>query len=57
MNNSLFWKTIENISNYKYIKVLKSQKKYDKYLRTPNFKDEYSFSKMLFAVEVEENQF
>ena len=45
------WKTIENIRNHKDLKLLKSREKYDKYLMKPNFKDEYPFSKMLFAVE------
>ena len=52
MNNSVFGRTMENIRNHKDMKLVISDKKYQKYVMKPNFKDEYPFSKELFAVEM-----
>ena len=52
MNNSVFGKTIENISNHKNMKLVTSDKKYQKYVMKPNFKDGRPFSKHLFSVEM-----
>ena len=52
MNNSVFGKTIENIRNHKNMKLVTSDKKYQKYVMKPNFKDGHPFSKHLFSVEM-----
>ena len=52
MNNSVFGKTMENIRNYKDMKLVTSDEKYVKYVMKPNFKDGHPFSKHLFAVEM-----
>ena len=52
MNNSVFGKTMENITNRKDMKLVTSNKKYLKYVMKPNFKDGHPFSKHLFAVEM-----
>lgn len=44
--------TVENITNHKDMKLVKSQEKYGKYEMKPNFKYGYPFSKQLFPVEV-----
>ena len=51
MNNSVFGKTMEN-RNHEDMKLVKSDKKYLKYVMKPNFKDGHPFSKHLFAVEM-----
>ena len=43
---------MENIRNHKNMKLVTNDKKYLKYVMKPNFKDGYSFSKHLFAVEM-----
>ena len=50
--NSVFGKTMENIRNHKDMKLVTSEKKYLNYVMKPNFKDDHSFSKHLFAVEM-----
>ena len=45
MNNSVFGKTMENIRNHKDMKLVTSDKKYQKYVMKPNFKDGHPFSK------------
>ena len=52
MNNSVFGKTMENIRNHKDMKLVTSKQKYEKYVMKPNFKDDRTFSKDLFAVEI-----
>ena len=52
MNNSVFGKTMENIRNHKDMKLVTDEKKYLKYVMKPNFKDDFPFSKHLFAVEM-----
>ena len=52
MNNSMFWKTMENIRNHIDMKLVTSQQKYQKYVMKPNFKDGFPFSKHLFPVEM-----
>ena len=49
---SVFGKTMENIRKHKDMKLVRSEKKYLKYVMKPNFKDGFSFSKHLFAVEI-----
>lgn len=53
MKNRIFGKAMENIRNYKKMKIVTSREKYGKYGIRPNFKDGYSFSTELFAVERE----
>ena len=52
MNNNVFGKTMENISNHKNMKLVIIKQKYEKYVMKPNFKDGRPFSKDLFAVEM-----
>ena len=52
MNNSVFGKTMENIRNYKDIKLVTNRNKYGSYVMKPNFKDGYPFPKDLFAAEI-----
>ena len=52
MNNSVFGKTMENIRNHKGMKLVSSEQKYQKYVMKPNFKDDYPFSKDLFALDM-----
>ena len=52
MNNSVFGKTMKNIRNHKDIKLVTSDKIYLKYVMKPNFKDDFPFSKHLFALEM-----
>ena len=52
MNNSVFGKTMKNIRNHKDIKFVTSDKIYLKYVMKPNFKDDFPFSKHLFALEM-----
>ena len=56
MNNSIFGKTLENIRKHKDMKLVTSKQKYQKYVVKPNFKNGYSFSKHLFAMEMEKNR-
>ena len=56
MNNSVFGKTMENIRNHKDVKLVTSEQKYLKYVMKPNFKDGQTFSKELFAVEMEKQR-
>ena len=53
MNNSTFQKAMENIRNYKNMKLVTSREKYTKYMMKPNLKDGYPFSIDLFAIEME----
>ena len=52
MNNSVFVKAMENIRNHKDMKLVTSERKYQKYVMKPNFKDGHPFSKHLFFVEM-----
>ena len=52
MNNSVFGKTMKNIRNHKDVKLVTSDKIYLKYVMKPNFKDDFPFSKHLFALEM-----
>ena len=52
MNNSVLGKTMENIRNHKDMKLVKSLKKYLKYVMKPNFKDGHPFYTHVFAVEM-----
>ena len=56
MNSSVFGKTMENIRNRKDMRLVASREKYAKYVMKPNFKDDHSFSKHLFAVEMEKTE-
>ena len=56
MNNSVFGKTMENITNHKDMKLVTSEQKYEKYVMKPNLKDGRPFSKDLFAVEMGETE-
>ena len=56
MNNSVFGKTMENIRNHKDMKLMTSGQKYLKFAMKPNFKDGQTFSKELFAVEMEKQR-
>ena len=56
MNNSVFGKTMENIRNHKDMKLMTSGQKYLKFVMKPNFKDGRTFSKELFAVEMEKQR-
>ena len=52
-----FWKDYgksqwEKIRNHKDMKVVTSREKYGKYVMKLNFKNGYSFSKEIFAVEI-----
>ena len=48
----VFGKTMENIRNYKDMKLVTSQEKNTKYVMKLNFKTGYPFSKELFDVEM-----
>ena len=53
MNNSVFRKTMENITNRSSdMKLVTSREKYAKYVMKLKFKDGYPFSKDLFAEEM-----
>ena len=52
MSNSVFGKTMENISNHKDMKLVTSERKYQNNVMKPNFKDGFPFSKHLVAVEM-----
>ena len=52
MNNTVFGKTMENIRDHKDMKLVTSDKKYQKYVMKPNFKDGHPFSKHLFAAKM-----
>ena len=56
MKNRVFGKTMENIRNHKDMKLVTSEQKYLKYVMKPNFKDGQTFSKELFAVEMEKQR-
>ena len=56
MNNSVFGKTMENIRNFKDMKLVTSEQKYQKYVMKPNFKDGYPFIKHLFSVEMRKTE-
>ena len=51
MNNSVFGKTMENIRNHKNMKLVTNDKKYFKYVMKPHFRDGFSSSKHLSAVQ------
>ena len=50
--NSVFGETMGNIRNHKDIKLVTNEQKYQKCVMKPNFKNDYPFSKDLFAVEM-----
>ncbi|XP_066905881.1 uncharacterized protein [Halyomorpha halys] len=52
MNNSVFGKTMENIRNRKYIKLLTDPVKYTKYVSKPNYEHTTIFSENLVAVHM-----
>ena len=52
MNNSVFGKTMENIRMHKDMKLVTSEKKYNKQVMKPNFKDGRRFSDHLMAAEM-----
>ena len=52
MNNSGFGKTMENIRNRKDMKLVTSEKEYQKYVMKPSFKNGYPFFKDLFAADM-----
>ena len=56
MNNSYFGKTMENTRNHKDMKLVTSDKKYQKHVMKPKFKDGHPFSKHLFAVEMRKRE-
>ena len=51
-SNSIFGKAMENIRNLKDMKLVTIEQKYQRYVMKPNFKDDYSFPKDLFTVEM-----
>ena len=56
MNNSVFGKTLENITNNKEMKLVKSWEKYVKYVMKPNLKRGYPFLDELGAVEMRKTE-
>lgn len=52
MNLSVFGKTMENIRNHRDIKLVTSEKAYQRYVMKPNFKDAHAVSKNLMGVEM-----
>ena len=56
MNNSVFGKTIENVRNYKDIKLVTSEKRRKRLVSEPNFRTHKKFSDHLMAIEMKKNK-
>ena len=52
MNNSVFGKTMENVSNHRDIKLVTSDKKRKRLVSEPNYHSHKKFSEHLLAMEI-----
>ena len=51
MNNSVFWKTIENVRRHRDIKLVTTDEKRSKLISEPNYYTIKQFSENLLAIE------
>ena len=52
MNNSVFGKTMENISNYRAIKLVTTERRRKRLISEPNYHAQKKFSEHLMAIEM-----
>ena len=52
MNNSVFWKTMENVRNHRDIKLVTSDKRRKQLVSKPNYHSHKKFSEHLIATEM-----
>ena len=55
MNNSVFWKTIENVRRHRDIKLVTTDEKRSKLISEPNYYTIKQFSENLLAIEKKQN--
>ena len=56
MNNSVFGKTMENVGNYRDIKLVTTEEKRSKLVSKPNYHRTKKFSKNLLAIEMKQTK-
>ena len=56
MNNSVFGKTMENVENYRDIKLVTTEEKRSKLVSEPNYHRTKKFSKNLLAIEMKQTK-
>ena len=56
MNNSVFGKTMENVGNYRDIKLVTTEEKRSKLVSEPNYHRTKKFSKNLLAIEMKQTK-
>ena len=56
MNNAVFGKTMENVRNYKHIKLVTTDKRKNKLVSEPNYHTFRYFSKYLMAIEMKKTK-
>ena len=56
MNNSVFGKTMENVRNHRYIKLVTSDKRRKRLLSEPNYHSHKIFSDYLMAIEMKKTR-
>ena len=52
MNNSVFGKTMENVRNHRYIKLVTEDKRTKQLVSEPNYWEIKGFSENLVAIEI-----
>ena len=56
MNNSVFWKTMENVRKHRDTKLVTTKEKRRKLVSKPNYHTTKHFSKNLLAIEIKKDK-
>ena len=56
MNNSVFWKTVENIRKHRDIKLVTTDEKRNKLVSEPNYHTTKCFSENVLAIEMKKTK-